>query len=67
MKERIAGGVSRRHGLYSGSHHRYHRTRRAQSVTHDHERSEELEALIHAQLERWEELETKARATTGGG
>ena len=27
----------------------------------DHERSEELEALIHSQLERWEELELKAK------
>jgi ATP-binding cassette subfamily F protein uup len=33
----------------------------------DHARSEELEALIHAQLERWEELEAKARAAQAGG
>jgi hypothetical protein len=33
----------------------------------DHARSEELEALIHSQLERWEELETKAGATSGEG
>jgi len=33
----------------------------------DHARSEELEALIHAQLERWEELEAKAGATSGEG
>ncbi|HZM46516.1 MAG TPA: ATP-binding cassette domain-containing protein [Burkholderiales bacterium] len=31
----------------------------------DHARNEELEALIHAQLERWEELEAKARTTSG--
>jgi ATP-binding cassette subfamily F protein uup len=31
----------------------------------DHARSEELETLIHAQLERWEELEAKARAASG--
>ena len=28
----------------------------------DHERSDELEALLHSHMERWEELETKARA-----
>ena len=33
----------------------------------DHARSEELEALIHAQLERWEELEAKTRTTSGSG
>jgi len=33
----------------------------------DHARSEELEALIHAQLERWEALEAKAKASPSGG
>jgi len=32
----------------------------------DHARSEELEALIHAQLERWEALEARAKAAPGG-
>jgi ATP-binding cassette subfamily F protein uup len=32
----------------------------------DHARSEELEALLHAQMERWEELEAKTRPNSGG-
>jgi len=37
------------------------------AIKADHARSEELEALLHAQLERWEELEAKAKAAPGGG
>ena len=44
----------------------YHRAAGA-AMKADHERSVELEALIHSYMERWEELETKARATFGNG
>jgi ATP-binding cassette subfamily F protein uup len=44
----------------------YHRVGGA-AMKADHARSVELEALLHSHMERWEQLETKARAAPGTG
>jgi hypothetical protein len=44
----------------------YHRVGGA-AMKADHARSVELEALLHSHMERWEQLETKARAVPGTG